>query len=96
MSRCIQREKSRSEFFINRRRDLKSNKKSNTKDISITYTERATHDLIENLVNTKKSSYDVIQSKRAKKEVKLSNEITIYDNQNIIEKFLVVVKEFNV
>jgi hypothetical protein len=96
MNRCIQWERSRSEFFINRRRDLKSSTKSDTKDISITYAERTIHDLIENLINTKKSSYDVIQSKRAKKEVKSSNEITIYDNQIIIQKFFIVIEEFNI
>jgi hypothetical protein len=96
MSRDLQRDKSKSEFFINRRRDLKSNKKLNAKDIFIAYVKRMTHDSIENFMYAKKSSHEMIQLKRTKKETKLSNEVTIYDNQNMIENFLAVITEFNI
>jgi uncharacterized protein (UPF0333 family) len=96
INRDVQRDERRSEFFINRRRNLKSNEKTNAKDIFIAYAKRSTHDSIENFINAIKSSHDVIQSKRAKEKTKLSNEVTIYDNQNIIEKFLSIITEFNI
>jgi hypothetical protein len=49
---------------------------------------------------TKKFEYNhrsnLIQSKRAKKKIKLSNEITMYDNQEMIKKFLAMISKFNV
>jgi hypothetical protein len=96
MNLDVQRDENKNEFFINRRRNLKSNEKSDAKNIFIAYAERSTHDLIEHFINAIKSSHDVIQSKRAKEKTRLSNEIIIYDNQNMIEKFLSIITKFNI
>jgi hypothetical protein len=88
MSRDLQWDESESEFFINRHRDLKSKKFSEKKDISTTYVERNVQKNI--------SRIDVIQSKRAKKKFKLLNEVIVYDDHIMIEKFLAVIVEFNV
>ncbi len=88
MNRDLQRDESRSEFFINRRRNLKSKKSSEKKEIFTAYVERN--------LQKNNSRIDVIQSKRAKKKFKLSNEIIVYDDQIMIDKFLAVFVEFNV
>ncbi len=93
VNRCSQRKENRKEFSINRRRNLKSNKTSNVKDIFIKYAKRFTQNNdLNNISKTnhaaKKFEYDhrssLIQSKRAKKKIKLSNEITMYDNKKRI------------
>jgi hypothetical protein len=105
MSRCFQRKESRKEFSINRRRNLKSNKSSNAKDIFTKYAKRFTQDSDFNSISktnhaAKKFEYDhrssLIQSKRAMKKTKLSNEVTMYDNEEMSEKFLAIIFEFNV
>jgi hypothetical protein len=96
MGRGLQRGGSRGGFFIDRRRDLKPDEKSDAKGIFTAYAERSAHGSIENFIDAIKSSHDVIQSKRTKEETKLSNEVTIYGNQDMAEKFLSVVTEFNI
>jgi hypothetical protein len=101
MSDRFQRNRRRKEFSINRRRNLKSNKILNIKDIFIKYAELSTHDSnIEHSSSTKKSEFHtrqgMIQFKRIKKKNKLSNEVIMYDNQQMIEKFLTVVQAFNI
>ncbi len=101
MSDRFQRNRRRKEFSINRRRDLKSNKVFSIEDIFIKYAELSTHDSnIEHSSSTKKSEFytrqGIIQSKRVKKKNKLSNEVIVYDSQQMIEKFLTVVQAFNI
>jgi hypothetical protein len=84
VNRNVQRSRSRIEFFINRRRDLKSTALQ-TKSISISYAK-----------HKKEIQKKEIQSKRAKEKIKLTNEVTIYENQNMTNKFLAIMIEFNV
>lgn len=76
MSNDIQRNRNRNEFFINRRRDSKSKKSLDTKEIFTRYAKK----------NDKFSEIDIIQSKRVKKKIILSNDAIVYDNKNIVDK----------
>jgi hypothetical protein len=39
---------------------------------------------------------NIIQSQRAKNEIKLSNDVTIYENKDIVNKILSTVTKFNI
>ncbi len=88
--------RSRKEFSINRRRDRKSNTTSIAKEIFIRYAEKTNHKKHEEIIEMKIIRANIIQSQRAKNEIKLSNDVTIYENKDIVNKILSTVTKFNI
>jgi hypothetical protein len=86
----------RDEFFIDRRRNLKSNKNSVTKEIFTRYTKRLFHnENAQNDLNIFRS--ESIRSKRVKEKIKLSNDVIVYENdKKVVVKLYQVISKFNV
>ncbi len=95
MNNDLQWSRNREEFSINRRRDLKSKKSFNLKDISSRYLERSRFKET-NDSEKARSRVDLIQSKKAKEKTKPHNEVIVYENKNTVAKFWLVMSKFNI
>jgi hypothetical protein len=84
------------EFSINRRRNRKSNITSIAKEIFIKYAEKTNHKKNEEIIEMKIIRANIIQSQRAKNEIKLSNDVIVYKNKDVVNKFLLTVTKFNI
>ncbi len=96
MSSNIKWVRSEEEFSINRRRNRKSNTTSISKEIFIKYAEKTNHKKNEKIIVMKIIRENIIQSQRTKDEIKLSNDVTIYENKDVVNKFLSIVMKFNI
>ncbi len=93
MSNCLRRIRSSRGFSIDRRRDSKSGEIFSTKRISTKYIKQSSH---EDIIENDQNRLEIIQFKREKEEIKILNEIIVYDTQKVIDKFLSIVLKFNI